>query len=69
MRVFLRHFTGGGTMKDSREPTKPAAVCSFIGHRDIYDADIESRLQAAVDTLVKEYLSFLPVDGAESTDL
>ena len=44
-------------MKDSREPTKPAAVCSFIGHRDIYDADIESRLQAAVDTLVKEYES------------
>ena len=28
------------------------AVCSFLGHWDIYDADIENRLQAAVDKVV-----------------
>lgn len=44
-------------MKDSRESARTAAVCSFIGHREIFDADIESKLQLAVNTLVKEYES------------
>ena len=30
------------------------AVCSFIGHRDVYDADIISRMQAAIDQLTAE---------------
>lgn len=28
------------------------AVCSFIGHRDVYDVDIESRVQPVIDRLV-----------------
>lgn len=30
------------------------AVCSFIGHREVYDADILNRLQAAVNQIVEE---------------
>ena len=29
-------------------------VCSFLGHQDVFDADIEIRLQAAVDEVVRE---------------
>ena len=30
------------------------AVCTFLGHRDVYDADIECRLQTAVDMVASE---------------
>lgn len=30
------------------------AVCSFLGHRDIYDADIVDRLQAAAEQIINE---------------
>ena len=30
------------------------AVCSFLGHWSVYDADIEYRLQAAVDEVVRQ---------------
>lgn len=30
-------------------------VCSFLGHRDIYDADITDRLQAAVERIVNKH--------------
>ena len=30
------------------------AICSFLGHEDVYDADIEARLQAAVNQVVAE---------------
>lgn len=30
------------------------AVCSFLGHRDIYDTDIEDRLQTAIERIVNE---------------
>lgn len=30
------------------------AICSFLGHRELYDVDIEGRLQAAVDQIVAE---------------
>lgn len=31
------------------------AVCSIIGHTDVYDVDIQSKMQAAVDQLVAEH--------------
>ena len=30
------------------------AVCSFLGHRHIYGHDVQLRLQAAVNHLVKQ---------------
>ena len=30
------------------------AVCAFLGHEDVYDPDIETRLQAAVDRIAAE---------------
>lgn len=30
------------------------AVCSFIGHGDVYDADMESRLQSAIEQVLSE---------------
>ena len=30
-------------------------VCSFAGHKEVYDADLVSRMQAEVDRLVKEH--------------
>ena len=30
------------------------AICSFLGHAELYDVDIEDRLQAAVDRIVTE---------------
>lgn len=29
-------------------------VCSFLGHREIYDAEIDSTLQSAIDGIVQE---------------
>lgn len=31
------------------------AVCSFIGHEEVYDADIESRVQLAIDQIVESH--------------
>ena len=31
------------------------AICSFVGHRDVYDVDIQSRMQAVVDQLLIEH--------------
>ena len=30
------------------------AVCSFAGHKEVYDADMASKMQTEVDCLVKE---------------
>ena len=30
------------------------AVCSFAGHKEVYDADMASKMQTEVDRLVKE---------------
>lgn len=30
------------------------AVCSFLSHESIYDADVEDRLQTAADQVVNE---------------
>ena len=30
------------------------AVCLFLGHWDIFDADIDSRLQEAVDLVIQK---------------
>lgn len=47
----------GAFLRVGQKGNGKMAVCSFIGHREIFDADIESKLQTAVDTLVKEYES------------
>ena len=33
---------------------KSMAVCSFLSHESIYDADVEDRLQTAADQVVNE---------------
>lgn len=45
------------------------AVCSFIGHQDVYDADIESRMQNVVDRLVdgQEAVEFFIYPHGESS--
>ncbi len=35
--------------------SKKKIICSFIGHKDVYDADIQFRIQSTVDGLVAEY--------------
>lgn len=30
------------------------AICSFFGHKDVYDADIDTMLQSAVEKVVEE---------------
>ena len=36
------------------------AVCSFAGHKEVYDADMASKMQTEVDRLVKENVFGLP---------
>lgn len=46
------------------------ATCSFLGHAELYDVDIEGRLQAAVDRIVaeNETVEFLLYDHGEFYD-
>ena len=41
-------------MEKIKEGGAAMAVCSFIGHRDVYDVDMISRMQAAIDQLTAE---------------
>lgn len=36
---------------------KKMAVCSFVGHREVYDTDLSSKIQTEVDRLIKEHES------------
>lgn len=41
------------------------AVCSFIGHHDVYDVDLQFRMQETVDRLAAEHeaIEFLVYPG------
>ena len=48
-------------MTEHEKEKQPIAVCSFIGHEEVYDADLEHRLQTVVEQIIEyhETVEFL----------
>lgn len=42
-------------MSEQKEEKQPIAVCSFIGHEQVYDTDLEYRLQAVVEQIIERH--------------